>query len=394
MYVVPPQYRTQRTPGQVPSREAMQILRDAEKAPPSPKLTAERLLSQDQPVLTPAGVLKGLGLDDAQEQGWRKFLGTFKGEATEIGARQSLMQKIQGDKLEPTLRNVLFQRAMSYYRSRMQKSGTVTVDGQQCMVFTPTELAKARAPEEEIPEKVMPDRTNKHRMQMQRKADRELAKKRKQEEKALTSKPNGQSVAPTPGESGAPLRVEPVAGNAAVKKSQRAEVVRFYLASPAERRRLIEERLQGKQLRKGLFSLNIELAKKYAPEHVARLEEQQASLAKAEPRGGSYHKRVTDPKTGKHKYFYDPDKYAKHPEAHVDGAEAMKGYIRKQIERRLDERGECSIEDFRDLAERHGAEHVGALLKDGCGSKAYEFRKGKFRKCQAGAPAMEKGERA
>ncbi len=259
----------------------------------------------------------------------------MEGATSEISVRKALHERFRSDRLDPVLRKALFQRAMSFYRTRLNKSGIhETLDGAQCVVVSPDEFAKAMKLNEEKLEgldpggKVKADAEAKRKRTLQRKADRELEKQRKLEAKG-----------------------EPIE-----KSASREEIVQFYLRK------------------------NIAIAQRYAPEQVAKLE---AQLEKAEAKGGSYHRRVTDPKSGKHRYFYDPEKY-KAAGGHIDGAEAAKDFLHKQIGSKLEKHGECGIEHFKDLAEKHGPDKVADALRDGCGSGKYEFKKGKFRKCSGG----------
>lgn len=264
-FVIPAEMRGQRIPGQVPSLEARRILREASM--PAPPRTAAMMLAHTDPRLTPESVVKGLGFDLALERSWAKFINeTVGGAVNELTVRKALHEKMRQDRIGPELRSALFQRAMTYYRGRVQKS-----------------LVQLVSPDDVIKGDVKRDNA-------------------------------AQSA------------------NAKRKKS------------------------------------NAEYAK-------AKREEERKTRA---PVGGSYHKRVTG-KDGKHKYFYDPEKYASHPEAHVDGAEAQKKYITGQIHKRL-EAGECGIDDFKELAKKYGADKVGECLRSEHEGQRVKFDKGRFSK--------------
>ncbi len=433
MFVIPPQFRDSRTPGQVPSREGMAAVRYAQQPAPPAKLTAKRLLEHgNEPRLTPEHVVKGLGMDAGTESSWVKFLGDSVGGAiNELVVRKALHEKFRDTRMDPVLRSVLFARSMSFYRTRLRKSGIYeTIDGAACEVLSPDELSKAMKLNEEklaaldIGGKAKADPVAKRALVLQRKSDRELAKKRKLEEEEAKKKAlskaegegsrggtitghtaSGKAIYDVKGKSDVAKVRDFISKNphmstddhiAAAKnpelghKEKMLHVLAAKLQSAAEVKHLrgelasakaqvpVKKSLSRDEIRAFYLRKNIALAKKYAPEHAAGME---AQLEKADPKGGTYHKRVTDKKSGKHRYFYDPDKYAKHPDAHIDGAEALKRTIHKTIEERLGE-GEHPVESFRDLAAKHGPDKVADALREGCGSGKYEFAAGKFRKCK------------
>lgn len=346
MFVIPPRFRDSRTPGQVPSREGMAALRLAEQKPPGAKFTAQRLLEHGaEPRLTPESVVKGLGLDAATESGWVKFLGSTVNNATnELVVRKALFEHFREHPTDPVLRNVIFARALSFYRSRMGKSiegVIVTKSGTEPVEIVSLDKALKLTTETLDTDKVKADAAARRRRTLQRRADRERERALKQEQTQ--------------------------------KSMSRAEIVQFYL----NREPRADDRPIDKRMHK-LLARRPDLAAKYATM------DDFPELEKGEAKGGKYHKRVTDPSTGKHRYYYDPKKYeAEHK--HIDGASAAKEFLSKQIERKFETLGECEIEHFKDLAEKHGPDKVADALREGCGSGRYEFKGGKFRKCQGGA---------
>lgn len=136
-FMVPAEYRTQRVYGQIPklpiqTDEALAI-RLAE-TPPKPYNVAQ-LLTHDEPRFTPEAVAGGLGLDQAQENEWARFVRSTVGIATnEIQMRKALYEKFMEDRTEPALRQALFQRSMKYWESL--RKGMVEI-------VTPDELCKA-----------------------------------------------------------------------------------------------------------------------------------------------------------------------------------------------------------------------------------------------------------
>ena len=132
--------RQARIPGQVPShrQQEREIMASVEKHPQH--LTPELLMAYTGPVFTPRKIVENLGLSQAQEQHWAKFLeGVTHDGPNEIVLRQGLFQKFQEEKLDSSLRNAIFQRAMNYTRT-LRKSLEVEVE-----VFTPDELLKGEA---------------------------------------------------------------------------------------------------------------------------------------------------------------------------------------------------------------------------------------------------------
>jgi hypothetical protein len=101
----------------------------------------------------------------------------------------------------------------------------------------------------------------------------------------------------------------------------------------------------------------------------------QEELQKAEAKGGTYHRRVTNDK-GKHRYYYNPDDYSRSKDAHVDGAEAASKYIQKTVRGRVEKAGDagCPIEEMKDLVKRYGSDKVGDALKDATTNGGMTFK--------------------
>jgi len=114
-------------PGQVPSKENIDLLRMTKEMPSEPTLA--QMFSPTGAYLSPDGVLDGLGLDNVQQAQWKELLGKALHATNELVARHEIMSKMLADRMQPELRKALFQRALSYYRD-MRKSmvSVVTVD--------------------------------------------------------------------------------------------------------------------------------------------------------------------------------------------------------------------------------------------------------------------------
>jgi len=111
-------------PGGVPSRERMEIMRLAQ-AKPRPQPSTMEQLQGDRPVLRISKVIDGVGLDVAQQQSYEKLLGEVLPSRNEVAVRQRIMSKMAHDRLDPVQRRVIMQRALSFRRNVMQKSGVI-----------------------------------------------------------------------------------------------------------------------------------------------------------------------------------------------------------------------------------------------------------------------------
>lgn len=125
----PPAFRNARIAGQVPSRDNIKALRLAQK--PAPAFKAAMLLEHTEPVMRIEGITKGLGLDPARENSWKKFLDDqLNGNVNELVMRKALYERMMNERMEPAMRKAIFQRSMNYCREKMSKSvvQVVTVD--------------------------------------------------------------------------------------------------------------------------------------------------------------------------------------------------------------------------------------------------------------------------
>lgn len=101
---------------------------------PPPPWSAERLLAK--PVFTTRGAVSDLGLDRAVENEWAGFLQkAVYNSPYEHTMRQQVMERLVREDWDPELRKVMFQRAMSLYRS---------IDKSMIEVIHPDELCKAK----------------------------------------------------------------------------------------------------------------------------------------------------------------------------------------------------------------------------------------------------------
>ena len=104
-----------RDPGQVPTLTIPASLTNM----PAPKdMAIERLKFDLDPVITLKGVTRSLGMEATKEQDFQRFVKDNLNAPNEAKFRQALYQKLYNDMREtdPTLRQALAQRAMSYYK--------------------------------------------------------------------------------------------------------------------------------------------------------------------------------------------------------------------------------------------------------------------------------------
>lgn len=119
--VIHPAFRLTRYHGQVPSPERLEAMKLVQKKPPAFK--AEMLLDHTEPMLRVESITRGLGLDPAREQSWNKFLDEqLNGGVNELVMRKALYSRMMDERMEPELRRALFQKAMQYRRTQMEKS--------------------------------------------------------------------------------------------------------------------------------------------------------------------------------------------------------------------------------------------------------------------------------
>ena len=104
-----------------------------------------------------------------------------------------------------------------------------------------------------------------------------------------------------------------------------------------------------------------------------------AFLFKADPKGGNYHRRVTN-KKGKHRYYADPESYSRSKDAHVDGGEAADNYISNNVKNQVQKAGEegCPVQNFKALVKRYGSKKVGGALKNACANGGMTYKGGKL----------------
>lgn len=117
---VPAHLSRARIPGQVPSRDALQVLRLAQTSPVP--FHPAMLLRHTGPVFTLDHVVRGLGMDRETEATWKTFLRDASQATNEGQFRRTVLSKTLGDRMDPAQRRVLFEKALSFWREQMRKS--------------------------------------------------------------------------------------------------------------------------------------------------------------------------------------------------------------------------------------------------------------------------------
>lgn len=130
-----PMFILTKWPGQVPSRENIDLLRQTKQMPSEPTLA--QMFEPTGKYMRPESVVDGLGLDRAKQNEWIGLLGKALSARNELTVRHELVSKMLADRMAPELRRALFSRALSYYRD-MRKS--------MVQIVTVDELRKAEKP--------------------------------------------------------------------------------------------------------------------------------------------------------------------------------------------------------------------------------------------------------
>lgn len=398
-------FRHWKVGGQVPSRERLEMMRLTEK--PAPRFNPAMLLQHTEPRMTVNSVLDGLGLDHATHNNWRKFLDKALNTDNELLMRRDVLSKMMYEKMDPALRRAIFQRSLNYYRGRFQKSHVI-------QVINPAELS-------EVERYFLSDEAS--LAENAREANRQTF---------LARNPG---MSGTAAEQMIKRRLErlyerrPDLLNKAIADAYRSlnkrARVHFFYALPESDRDLLKAATNDRvertykvkghvevvgQLDRLLLLLNklgewgasrsVQMSMDgdgphylYVEGTEGKLNREQLNqvtkkdtinvfslkLEKAEARGGNYHRRVTD-KNGKHRYYYDPDKYESSKDAHLDGRSTAKKNIRKAVQKYMDDHGEkgCPIGQLKALVKRYGSEVCGEALNELKAEGGLTFKAGKL----------------
>jgi hypothetical protein len=115
-YMIPAQTLNHaRVPGQVPSKDAMEAMKLA-KEKPQP-FSIARLMDHDEPILTTRAIVDNVGFDVVQQNDWAKFLESAVSNASnEVVLRQDIMSKCLNERVNGSLRQVILQRSLNYWK--------------------------------------------------------------------------------------------------------------------------------------------------------------------------------------------------------------------------------------------------------------------------------------
>lgn len=118
-------------------------------------------------------------------------------------------------------------------------------------------------------------------------------------------------------------------------------------------------------------------------------------LEKGEARGGNYHRRVTNPETGKHRYYYSEEDYAKRGDAHLSGADVLKTKAKKAVLDHVEQCGDkgCDVDALKQLTDKHAAHHIADAVREHVQAGALKYDGGMLKKGDAPpiqtSPAMQ-----
>ena len=115
-----------------------------------------------------------------------------------------------------------------------------------------------------------------------------------------------------------------------------------YLKLEPEQRRMIAQRATAYYRENGQDQNRVETLRR---RNLGLRKGETFHMEKAETRGGSYHRRVTNKETGKHRYYYSEEDYNKHPDAHVSGREVTQGKCKAGLLKRVGKG--CTIESLK-----------------------------------------------
>lgn len=347
-------------PGQVP-RQTQPPALEALTGMPKPVDMARERLAFTEPVLRPEGLTKGLPMEATRAAAFQKFVADqLLKSSNEAEFRTKLFQHLHYDMKEgdPTLRRALVQRSLSFYKSRGRSAQTPIVER----------------------------RAQGFRM----------------EKSAGEGSKGGHVIGHT--SSGKPIYA------ASASQSDKHRALRDHHKEEAERLRgeaakmpMPEKRAKNLEAnehntiaqqhhavaaRVGMNPYNPTNPKHEAQSALQASERKGVKLdgmEKADPRGGKYHRRVTDAETGKHRYYYSEEDYQKRPDAHVSGADAKKANAKRVIMDHIGD-GEQTVDSLRALINHADPAMIADIVKQCVERGELEHDNGKLRKKQ-----MQKG---
>ncbi len=381
-YMIPPAFKTQRVPGQVPDLEAIRLQKEVEKPPK--EFSVARLLAHDDPILKVEAIAQNLGFDIQTENDWSAFLGDVLTGGNEVSIRKAVLSKCIEEKLDPALRRAILARSLNYWRGKMRKS--------LIEVVSPDELAKS---------------------------GRYITRS----ELALYTKENIKKVEDSLGYAGKVTLNELKAAGGQMKlyidleKSKEvkkrdgglltiAEVKKRaadYLekSNPSYKKITIYARDQENSLEKLLnkikytgnighsFSIVVDPDSSDYKEsfgwdgdgsdHIGKIQvEKVEEFKKSGAIGGTYYRKVPKKKGKGDNYYYTREDYNKSKQAHTSGQDNERTYLSGKVQDTISKAGEkgCDVAGFEELVKKYGAKKIANSLREG--KDSYEFKKGRF----------------
>lgn len=116
--------------GRIPTRTAMNALRESQKAAPMPTgQRGARMLEETNPRTSIASITRNIGMDPSAELVWRQYLGNLlDGVPDEVNLRQALYTKMQEAKMENNMRKEVMVRSLDYWRRRQAQKSSGVMD--------------------------------------------------------------------------------------------------------------------------------------------------------------------------------------------------------------------------------------------------------------------------
>jgi len=326
-------FRAVKLGGQVPTRENLEMLKLVQSKPKD--FNPMMLLDHTEPKLTVDSVLDGLGFDNAEYSTWRKFLQKAFDSDNEVILRKDLISKMMADRLNPQLRRALLQRAVVHYRGKMQKSKTmvdvITMDEVKLLTQVEACAKKHGLVIDDLRKAATGGEKRTYNVEGHPEVIEQLDKLLLTMNKLGSWGASRELVLSMDGDGPHWLKVDGVNG-----KLEKLDTDKDSIA---------------------MYSLK---------------------LKKADARGGTYHRRVPRASGKGYTYYYDPDKYNRSSNAHIEGATAAKSQIQKGVQKLLDGDTEgkgVELKAIKAIVKRYGAKACSDAIKE---MDNVTFKKGKL----------------
>lgn len=139
-----PESSTESHPGQVPkitSGRGM-FAPDVDPTRPAPQFTMQRFFDETRPIVRLQAVTEGLGLEKTAAKDIQRIVGNeVQGASGELSFRQGLSGQLRMKSIDPTVRRVVMNRAVDYYKRNRRGRGAGPLTMRKSVV---EEMTKAR----------------------------------------------------------------------------------------------------------------------------------------------------------------------------------------------------------------------------------------------------------